>query len=89
VRQVIHEVGRSLGISAANLVGVLGSCRILIAGSVTCFDQFLLDVIREEMHKRTLPTLASDTQVGFASLGSDIVLLGASALLLPRELGLL
>jgi hypothetical protein len=41
------------------------------------------------MHKRTLPTLASDTQVGFASLGSDIVLLGASALLLPRELGLL
>jgi N-acetylglucosamine repressor len=89
VRQVIHEVGQSLGISAANLVGVLGSCRILIAGSVVCFGQFLLDVIQEEMNKRTLPALASATQVRFASLGSDIVLLGASALLLPHELGLL
>ena len=89
VRQVIHEVGRGLGIAAANLVGVLGSCRILIAGSVTCFGQFLLDVIREEMYKRSLPALSRDTEVGIVSLGSDIVLLGASALLLPRELGLL
>jgi glucokinase-like ROK family protein len=89
MRQVIYEVGRSLGISAANLVGVLGSCRILIAGSVACFGQCLLDVVREEMAKRCLPSLAESTKIGFASLGSDIVLLGASALLLSHELGVL
>jgi hypothetical protein len=60
----------------------------LIAGRVTCFGQFLLDVIHGEMVRRSLPTLARDTQVGFVSLGPDIVLLGASALLLPHELGL-
>jgi predicted NBD/HSP70 family sugar kinase len=87
-RQVVREVGQSLGVAAANLVGVLGGCRILIAGRVTCFGQFLLDVIHGEMVRRSLPTLARDTQVGFVSLGPDIVLLGASALLLPHELGL-
>jgi predicted NBD/HSP70 family sugar kinase len=89
IEEIVYETGRSLGIAAANLVGVIGGCRILIAGSVEGFGQPLLDVIREEMSKRTLPSLARDTEVGFASLGSDIVLLGASALLLSHELGVL
>lgn len=88
VQQMIREVGETLGIAAANLVGAFGSCRILIAGQVTCFGQFLIDAIREEMRKRSLPLLARDTEVGVVSLGSDIVLLGASALVLPHELGL-
>jgi N-acetylglucosamine repressor len=87
-RQVMREVGQSLGIAAANLVGVLGSCRILIAGQVTGFGPFLIDTIREEMVKRALPSLARNTEIGFVSLGSDIVLRGASALLLSHELGL-
>jgi N-acetylglucosamine repressor len=89
VRRIIYEAGRNLGIAAANLVGVLGSCRILLAGSVTCFGPFLLDTIREEMIRRSLSPLAEDSEVDFVSLGADIVLLGASALLLPNELGLL
>jgi len=88
LQRMIHEVGQSLGIAAANLVGVLGSCRILFAGSVTCFGPFLLDAVREEVMKRAFSPLAENTEVGLASLGSDIVLLGAAALLLPAELGL-
>jgi hypothetical protein len=55
---------------------------------VTRFGQFLLDAVQEEMMKRALSPLAENTEVGLVSLGSDIVLLGASALLLPNELGL-
>jgi hypothetical protein len=69
------------------VVGVLGSCRILISGRVTCFGQFLLDSIQKETSGRCLPSRARDTEVGFVSLGPDIVLLGASALLLHNELG--
>ena len=86
-QQIINEVGRSLGIAAANLVGVLGSSRILLAGSVTCFDEKLLVVIREEMNKHVFSLTAQNSEIGLASLGSNIVLLGASALLLPEELG--
>jgi glucokinase-like ROK family protein len=88
VRQMMRDVGRTLGIAAANLVGVLGSCRILISGRVTSFGTFLLDAVREEMIRRCFSSVARDTEIGFVSLGPDIVLLGASALLLPSELGL-
>jgi len=87
--QVVYDAGRSLGIAAANLVGILGSSRIFFAGSVTCFGDQLLEIIRIEMNKRVLPLTANATEIGFASLGSNNVLLGASALLLPDELGLL
>jgi glucokinase-like ROK family protein len=88
IQHVIRDVGKNLGIAAANLIGVLGSCHIVIAGRVTCFGQFLLDTIRAEMTKRCLLSLVQGSKIGFVSLGSDIVLLGASALLMSQELGL-
>ena len=87
VRQIVLEAGRALGIAAANLVGVLGSCRILIRGSMSHFGQLLLDAIREEMDRRTLSSLARVSEVGFAGQGADIVIRGAAALILRQELG--
>jgi N-acetylglucosamine repressor len=89
MRQIIYEVGQSLGTAAANLVGVLAVQRILIAGSVAQFGQFLVDAIGESMARHALPSLARHTEVGVTDLGSDIVLLGASALVLSHELGLI
>lgn len=89
VRQVILEAGEALGIAAANLVGVLGSCRILLRGRVARFGQLLLDPMREELDQRTLPSLARTSELGIASVGSDIVIQGASALILHNELGVL
>jgi predicted NBD/HSP70 family sugar kinase len=88
IRHVICDVGKNLGIAAANLIGVLGSCHIVIAGRVTCFGPFLLEMIRAEMAKRCLKSLVQGSKVGFVTLGADIVLLGASALLMSNELGL-
>ncbi len=89
IRQMATEVGRYLGIAVANLIGVLSTRRILIVGSVTCFGEVLLDVIRREMIRRSLPMVASETEVGISSISSaDIVILGASALVLTRQLGL-
>jgi glucokinase len=84
---IITDVGRYLGIAAASIVGVLSPPRIIIAGSVTHFGQPLLDIINQEMDNRSLSKLVSQTQVEFASLGVDIALIGAAALLLYHELG--
>jgi N-acetylglucosamine repressor len=89
VRQVIFETGEALGTVASYLVGVLGSCRILIHGSVARFGQLLLDPMREEMERRTLSSLARASELGIATVGSDIVIQGASALILHNELGVL
>ena len=88
MRQLALKAGRCLGIATAGLVGVLSIQRILIAGSVTCFGQSLLDVVRREMISRSLTVVAAETDLGLSSMGPDIVILGASALVLTRELGL-
>jgi glucokinase-like ROK family protein len=89
VRQVVAEAGRYLGIAVANVIGVLSVRRLLIAGSVTCFGPVLIDVVRQEMVKRSLATIANETEVEASRMGPDIVILGAAGLVLTRELGLL
>jgi N-acetylglucosamine repressor len=88
VQQMVRQTGRYLGIAAANVVGLLSARRIVIAGSVACLGQTLLDAIRQEMVKRSLAVLANETEIGLSSMDSEIVILGASALVLNRELGL-
>jgi glucokinase-like ROK family protein len=89
VRQMVQTVGRYMGIAVANLIGVLSVRRMLIAGSLVCFGDVLLDVIKQEMVERSLAVVASETEIGISSMGPDIVILGASALVLAYELGLL
>lgn len=89
IRNVIRNAGRALGIAASYLVGVLGSCRIMIGGSGDLLGPFLLDAMQEELAKRTLPALARGTELGIVETGSDMVILGASAMVLQHELGVL
>ena len=89
LRQVVALAGRALGIATANLVGVLSVRRILFAGSVACLGPVLLETIRQEVACRSLEAMASQTEIGMSRMGPDIVILGASALVLTRELGLL
>jgi N-acetylglucosamine repressor len=88
VQQMVRRAGHYLGIAAANVVGLLSARRIVIAGSVACLGQILLDAIRQEMVKRSLAVLANEAEIAVSSMDSDIVILGASALVLNRELGL-
>jgi len=88
VRQLIRQLGRYLGIAAANVVGLLSARRIVIAGGVACLGDALLDAVQQEMTKRSLAIVASETEIVLSSISSDIVILGASALVLNRELGL-
>jgi len=88
VQTLVAEVGRYLGFAAANLVGILNINHIVMAGSAARFGQALLEPIKREIKRRSLPGLADETTVEITTLGPDIVILGAAALLLNRELGL-
>lgn len=85
---LIQETGHYLGIALANLVGALNVQKILVAGTVAQFGGALLIPARETMQARCLAALAADTQIEPASLGTDIVILGAAALVLSNELGI-
>ncbi len=88
-RAAVAEAGRYLGIALAGLVGALNVRRILIVGSMTALGEPWLEVVRATMLSRTLPLLAAETSLELGQVDEDSVILGASALLLTRELGLL
>jgi N-acetylglucosamine repressor len=89
LQPLVAEVGHYLGVAIANLVGVLSVPYVLLAGSVAAFGQPLLDVIDQEVADRSLARTVSRTSVELASLGPDIVILGAAALLVHYDLGVL
>jgi glucokinase-like ROK family protein len=88
VASLIEQAGRTLGRAITHLVGILNINRILIAGSLSRFGEVLVEPIRQQVRVGTLPELAQQTEVGLASLGNDIVILGAASLILKSELGL-
>jgi len=85
---IIYEAGYYLGRAVVNLVGALNIHHIFIAGSMSRFGSALTDPIREQVSRGALPALASETQIEVSTLGTDVVLLGAAALILSRELGI-
>ncbi|RPJ34470.1 MAG: ROK family protein, partial [Planctomycetaceae bacterium] len=87
MRQEIAVVGRYLGVAVANLIGVLSVQNVLIAGSISCLGQLLLDAIQQEMVKRSLSVVACETKLGISTVGPEIVILGAAAQVLTQELG--
>lgn len=86
--QVVTEAGRYLGTAVAGLVGVLNIQRIVLVGRMTRFGDPWLNAVRSQMRRASLSSLADNTQVEVSPIDNDVVLLGASALLLMRELGL-
>ena len=77
-----------LGKASASIVTLTNVQRIYYVGSVTQFGEPWLEKIRETMLQYAIPDLVQKTTVAIAQHGADAVTLGASALLMSRELGL-
>ena len=89
---VAVRAGCHLGAAVAHLVGAYNIQTIVLAGPIVDLGDVLLDAVTAEMHQRVLPAMAATTTVRYASLSeeqaTDIIILGCSALVLQRELGL-
>ncbi len=85
---IVRSAGRALGAAIASLTGALDVRRIVVLGSATVLGEPWLEAIRDEAQRRTLATLARETEVVNGGPADDAVLLGTCAMLLTRELGL-
>jgi predicted NBD/HSP70 family sugar kinase len=85
---LLEEAGNTLGRAIIHLVSALNLNRIVIAGNLTCCGEGLLASIQRQVQNGVLPALAQQTEIGLATLGDDIVILGAASLVLKHELGL-
>lgn len=87
--ELIERSGKYLGVAIANLIGSLNIQHVVIAGRVTRFGDVLMNAARQETQRRALPTMAAQTKLSFSTLGDDIVILGGTAMVLQRELGII
>jgi predicted NBD/HSP70 family sugar kinase len=87
VREVVLKAGRKLGAALAWVVGTLHVRRFILAGNMAAFGQGWLDAVATASADRALGPLSADTTFELGGI-DDVVVLGASALLMTRELGL-
>lgn len=87
-RRIVVAAGRYLGQAVAGVISVLDVNRIVLHGSVALLGTPWLEAVRDEARRRCLGLLARDVEIDIAPPIGDVVLLGASALLLTAELGL-
>jgi predicted NBD/HSP70 family sugar kinase len=86
-RRIAVAAGRFLGQAVAALIGALNVNQILLIGVVATLGEPWLDAVRDEAGRRSLGLLTGGTRIDLGRTEHDVVL-GASALLMTRELGL-
>jgi len=84
----LELAGRHLGIALATLVGALNLSEIVLSGRMDLLDDRFRSAVLETIRNRTFPTVGQHVTARFSSLGDDGVLLGAAALVLRNELGI-
>ena len=83
VRQIVLDAARELGAAVGWLIGVLNVRHVLVVGPVAALDE-----VRGSALSSVFELLARDTQIEFGHVHDDVVVLGASALLMEQQLGL-
>ena len=87
VLRIVTEAGEQLGTALAGVVSALDVRRIVLVGDMTSFGEPWLTAVRTRTTTGALRALTRDLQIELGS-GEDVVIRGAAALLMRRELGL-
>ena len=83
-----RQAGRAIGAAIASLTGALDIRHITVLGTAVVLGDEWFAAIRDEAARRSLGPLGREVRIEDGGTGEDATLLGASALLLTRELGL-
>jgi predicted NBD/HSP70 family sugar kinase len=88
IRRIVLDAARELGVAIGWLIGVLNVRHVLVVGPVAEFGDDWLGEVRRYARSSVLALVARDTQIEFGHVHDDVVVLGASALLMEQQLGL-
>lgn len=89
IQTILHQAGQHMATAVAHLVGILNVNQILIAGQMVHAGDPFLAGLQTAVAQQVLPSTAAKTHIRYATLGDDVVLMGASALILKQKLGVI
>jgi predicted NBD/HSP70 family sugar kinase len=86
--RILGEAGRALGGALSPIIAVLGVDTVILAGPEDFVAGALLAEARTTIERRTLESVTRDLRMSAAVDSDDLVLQGATALVLTAELGI-
>lgn len=86
-RRVLESTGRRLGAALAPVVATLNLHELVLSGPPELLDGPLRSAVESTIHARTMPVTADELRVRTSTLGDDVVLAGATVLVLAGVLG--
>ncbi|MCU1423536.1 MAG: sugar kinase [Microbacteriaceae bacterium] len=84
---ILRQAGERLGIALAPIVGALNLVEIVLTGPPRLLDGELLRATSDTIRRRTMAQFHSDLALRMTTLGDDIVLRGASVMVISAQLG--
>lgn len=86
-QQVLTTAGEQLGVTLAPVVGTLNIHELVLSGPSELLDGPLREAVDRTIRDRTMPVSSAGLVVRTSNLGEDVVLVGASVLVLAGQLG--
>lgn len=86
-RLVLVEAGTRLGIALAPIVGALNLSEVVLSGPASLLDGPLAGAVVETLRTRTMDEFHGRLTLRMTTLGEDIVMRGAAAMVLSAQLG--
>jgi predicted NBD/HSP70 family sugar kinase len=83
---ILRDAGRWVGVALAPIVGALNLTEVVLSGPVPLVDGPLVDALIDTLRARTMAEFHGSVKVRMTALGEDIVMRGAAAMVLSREL---
>ena len=83
----LAAVGRRFGSALAPVVSALDLREVVLSGPADLLGGALREAALSELRKRTMPVVGDDLDLRMATLGGDVVLVGAAVLVLSGQLG--
>jgi predicted NBD/HSP70 family sugar kinase len=87
--QAVSSAAHHLGISLANLIGILNIQKIVLTGDMSHFGPRWLEAVEDGMRNAVLGPMSENTQLELGALDYRACILGASAFLLLDDYSLL
>lgn len=84
---LLTEAGQRLGVALAPVVGALDLAEVVLSGPVELLDGPLAEATLSTIQDRTLRAIHGDLRLRMTTLGPDIVIRGAAAMVLSSQLG--
>lgn len=85
--RVLREAGQRLGVALAPVIGVLNLAEVVLAGPSGLVEGTLAEATLEILQRRTMSDSHSNLVLRTSTQGGDLVLRGATAIVLNEQLG--